>query len=129
MKPLWTAEKNSSYQSRASKIYGATQGFIIRYNPPDRVEDGKTFMSVNFPAMAMTAWVSDADKIAAQIARDLNCHGELLELTKLLKQVLEYEIRKARRDGDEEGANLKLFNLDRCERAIAAAEAEPEAMS
>ena len=116
MKPLWTAEKNSHYQSRANKIAGATLGFVIRYNPPDRVEDGKTFMSCNFPAMAMTAWVSDADKIAAQIAHQLNTYPALLDALKRVESLM-----------TELGAKGEPLKTVRA--AIAAAEAEPEAVS
>lgn len=76
-KPLWTAEHNPNYlRGRASELLN---GHVIRYNPPPvKREDGSTSHGLNFPALAITAWVGEADKIAAQIARDLNVHSRLV---------------------------------------------------
>lgn len=76
-KPLWTSEHNPTYlRGRASELLN---GHIIRYNPPPtKRADGSTSLGLNFPALAITAWVGEADKIAAQIARDLTVHPQLV---------------------------------------------------
>lgn len=47
---------------------------------------------------------------------------ELLEQAKLFAKCIEWEIRKATRDGDDEGARLKAATLNRCLEVIAKAE-------
>lgn len=76
-RPIWTSEHNPNYmRGRASELLN---GHVIRYNPPEtKRPDGSTRIGLNFPALAITAWVGEADKIAAQIARDLTVHPQLV---------------------------------------------------
>ncbi|MGY6246239.1 hypothetical protein ACXIUS_01660 [Bosea thiooxidans] len=113
-KPLWTSEHNPIYQrGQASELLS---GHVIRYNPPaQKREDGSTSHGLNFPALAITAWVGDADKIAAQIARDLNTHPHLLAALKACCARLEYL-----------GEDMETWTTD-AQAAVAAAEAEAEA--
>lgn len=47
---------------------------------------------------------------------------DLLEMAKLFERCVEYEIRRSRKDGDEEGARLKTVTLNLIRNAIAKAE-------
>lgn len=76
-KPVWTSEHNPIYlRGRADELLN---GHVIRYNPPAKQrEDGTTSIGLNFPALAITAWVGDADRVAAEIARNLSAHPLLV---------------------------------------------------
>lgn len=59
--------------------------------------------------------------LCAEVARLNIAQGPLLDMARLLAQVCEYEIRKARADDDEEGARLKTITLNLANEAIAKA--------
>lgn len=70
------------------------------------------------------------DRIAAQIFQLgvgygllRQSHDALLDAAKLFKKAIEYEIRKSKKAGDEEGVNLKTITLNMVLAAIARAEA------
>lgn len=63
-------------------------------------------------------------RLAPMIVTAVNSHDELLELAKLFRKSVEYEIRVNRTDAgrDEEGARLKTITLNLIRDAIAKAE-------
>jgi hypothetical protein len=60
-------------------------GWVLRYHPKShKNDDGSTTYSVNFPALQLTEWVAEPEAVANDIARDLNCHDDLVAALKLL---------------------------------------------
>lgn len=123
MKKHWTAERNGNYLS-SPRMKIQLSGYAIRYNPtpePPRDEQGRpTAFSLTFPALVLTSWVSDADKIAPQVAQQLNTYPALLAALRAL----------AIESGGTAIPNMSLTAArDQALAAIAAAEAEPEAVS
>lgn len=59
---------------------------------------------------------------AAFITHRVNCHDDLLEMTKLLERTVEYEIRVSKGAGDDEGARMKAITLNLVRGVIAKAE-------
>jgi hypothetical protein len=83
-RPVWKVEQNQNYQrGRAAELITS---WTIRYIPPEKVDaDGKTrTRAMNFPALVITNWVGDPDKVAAQVAHRLNTYPDLLEALKAL---------------------------------------------
>lgn len=119
MKKHWTPERNGNYLS-SPRMKIQLSGYVIRYNPtpePPRDEQGRpTSFSLTFPALVLTNWVSDGEKIAAQIAQQLNTYPALLGALKRVESLM-----------TELGAKGEPLKTVRA--AIAAAEAEPEALS
>jgi hypothetical protein len=112
-KPVWKAEQNQNYQrGRAVELITS---WTIRYIPPDKVDaDGKTWtLAMNFPALVITNWVADPDKVAQQVAQQLNTYPLLLEALKVALVALRSS------SGDEERTIAKGIAT----AAIAAAEA------
>ena len=64
---------------------------------------------------------ASAAKLKAEIALN-KAAPELLELAKLLRRTIEYQIRCDAKDGDEEGAGLKALTLSQVNETIARAE-------
>lgn len=62
-----------------------------------------------------------ADFIVAAV-NQVATASDLLPWVKLLEQSVAYEIRKSRKEGDEEGARLKIGTLNMVRDAIAKAE-------
>lgn len=86
-KQHWTAEENNTFKTPDDQIHGALSGYVIRYDPhPGGIQhdDGSMSLSLNFPALALTAWVAFPQKIAQQLARNLNTHAELLAALKAI---------------------------------------------
>ena len=96
-KQHWTVEENGNYKSsprsRAARDGAGLSGIILRYNPkpnpPRGEQDRPTSYSLNFPALALTDWVSQPALAAGQIARALNSHGPMVEALKRARQFIE----------------------------------------
>lgn len=123
MKKHWTPERNGNYLS-SPRMKIQLSGYVIRYNPtpePPRDEQGRpTAFSLTFPALVLTSWVSGGEKIAAQIAQQLNTYPALLDALKAL----------AIESGGKAIPNMSLTAArEQALAIIAAAEAEPEALT
>ncbi len=108
----WSAEPNPNYTRGKAK--DLLSGMIIRYTPPDAKDtDGNTVIGLNFPALAVTLWVADPERIAAQIAHQLNTYGVLFDALKAAQDALHNPF-----EPDNQSAAHKAVTA-----AIAAAEA------
>jgi len=52
-------------------------------------------------------------------------HTELLEIARLFERTIEWEIKRSLRDGDDEGARLKIATLNQVLAAIKLATGAP----
>lgn len=118
-KKHWTAERNGNYLS-SPRMKIQLGGVVLRYNPtpePPLDEKGRpTAFSLTFPAIVITSWVSDSEKIAAQLAQQLNTYPVLVDALKRVESLM-----------TELGAKGEPLKTVRA--AIAAADAEPEPLS
>lgn len=121
IKKHWAAERNSIFARSRGHLW-ETSGVILRYDPaPGDFEkalaSGKpTTIQMTFPALVVLAMVKDGDKVAARIAQQLNTYPALLGALKRVESLM-----------TELGAKGEPLKTVRA--AIAAAEAEPEALS
>lgn len=113
-KKHWTAERNGNYLS-SPRMKIQLGGVVLRYNPTPE-QQRPTAFSLTFPALVLTSWVSDSDKIAAQIAQKLNTYPALYDALKRVESLM-----------TELGAKGEPLKTVRA--AIAAADAEPEPLS
>lgn len=82
----WVAEQNDNYSD------DPLCGWVVRYDPTPggkKREDGSTVHSLTFPAFAITAWVSEPEAAASNIAEALNNDVAVREENKRLKHALE----------------------------------------
>jgi len=78
----WTAEEGQ-------------RGWRIRYDPTPggrKNADGSTSYSLTFPVLELTEYVSEPERAATEIARELNTHAELLSALKGLIRFRNWEL-------------------------------------
>lgn len=121
MKKHWIVTNNPLFALNAGAL-AETSGIVLEYDPtPGAIEEaartGKaTVFGINVPAMLMLSLVKDGDKVAARVAQQLNTYPALLGALKRVESLM-----------TELGAKGEPLKTVRA--AIAAAEAEPEALS
>ena len=77
----WSAEDNANYKPCS---------WVLRYDPTPggkKNPDGSKSFSMNFPALQLTDWVGEPEKIAPKLAVTLNLHDPLVEALKGLVAV------------------------------------------
>lgn len=83
----WTAEP-SSYRMSPDEM-----PIALVYNPTPGGEkniDGTTSFGLRMPALILTEWVADPEETAADIARKLNSHADLVAALPELKHVISW---------------------------------------
>ena len=65
---------------------------------------------------------NNRDANADIICRAANCQEDLDAIAKIFERTNEYEINRSTREGDDEGARMKLPMLAKVQQAIAVAE-------
>lgn len=92
----WTVEENNNYDPP----------WVIRYDPMPggtKNEDGTTTISVTFPALHVTGWVSEPETALGQIATALNrdaLFNEAVEALEPFAAVAENDIGETEADAD-----------------------------
>lgn len=81
MSALAEAEKKNLDRWSAEPARGSDGLWLIRYSPNPggtKREDGTTAHTLSFPALMLSEFVGAQEDTAKAIARELNCHDELL---------------------------------------------------
>lgn len=108
------------------EIKGFTAGPWIADGPPDNIHIlveaaphlRVCFLTSNGPTEANARLIAAAPTMYAEITRLRRVNAGLVELLKLFERSIDYEIRKSRGNGDDEGVRMKTFTLNQVRAAL-----------
>jgi hypothetical protein len=89
-----------------------------RRYPDDEPPSSDPFSETRYSATAMRHAFVQGFIFAHRQDRLIAAAPELLDLAKLLERSLVYEIRKSEKEGDDEGARMKMLTLAEVRRVI-----------
>lgn len=134
MKKHWIAEHNRNFKRGGGSLH-ETSGVVLKYDPTpgamdEPLKDGETrSFGLIVPAMLMLSLVADGDKVAAQVAHQLNTYPALIEALKQAESLLVTAFGEPAHPPRALENGRAADGIHSIRAIVAAAEAEPEAVS